>query len=70
MTSTLRAYRSGRTWPEAIDDLTEAARDVLDEWADVLDVLDTDDMPSLELLASYMETLRRATFVVRQWQMT
>jgi hypothetical protein len=48
------------TWIEALDDLMASSRDVIDEWHELCDDLDG--------LAARIESLRRALFVVRQWE--
>jgi hypothetical protein len=57
------------TWIEALDDLMASSRDVIDEWHELCD-----DQPGITLrddldgLAARIESLRRALFVVRQWE--
>lgn len=56
------------SWVEAIEELCANARDVVDEWFALCD-----DQPGITLLdeldglSARIEGLRRATFVVRQW---
>jgi hypothetical protein len=57
------------TWVEALDDLFASVRDVVDEWLELCD-----DQPGITLLddldglSARIEGMRRALFVVRQWE--
>ena len=61
--------QAGETWVEAIDNLMAAVRDVVDEWLALCD-----DQPGITLrdeldgLDDRIESMRRALFVVRQWE--
>ena len=48
------------TWPDALDRLMEAARDVIDYWD--IDEIDDDRM------SDWIERLRRCLFTLRQWE--
>lgn len=53
------------TWIDALDDLMASCRDVIDEWHDARPYPERAQLDELDVR---IEGLRRALFVVRQWE--